>query len=109
VVVSFADKRLERLCSEEREATRTLGAPGARKLRARLADLAAAARVTDLVAGRPHALKGDRLGQFAVDLDAGRRLTFESSHDTLPRTPDGGIDWRQVTAVRIAYVGNYHA
>lgn len=58
MVLLFADDQLKRLCSEERLAKRRLGASGARKLRARLADLDAAATPSDLVAGRPHPLKG---------------------------------------------------
>jgi proteic killer suppression protein len=33
--------------------------------------MAAASRVTDLMTGNPHPLKGDRLGQFALDLSGG--------------------------------------
>lgn len=104
----MADADLEALCTTERLQKKHLGGVGARKLRARLADLAAAGRVTDLVAGRPHPLKGDRAGQFAVDLDGGRRLVFEPAHDPVPERPDGSPAWDQVTAIRIVYIGDYH-
>jgi proteic killer suppression protein len=68
----------------------------------------AAQRVTDLIAGRPHPLKGDRSGQFAVDLDGGRRLVFEAASDAPPTQDDGSIDWRQVTAVTVVFIGDYH-
>ena len=108
MVILFDSKELERLCQEERHALRSLGKDGARKLRARFADLQAAHRVTDLVAGRPHPLVGDRAGQFAVDLDGGRRLVFRPEHDPIPTRDDGAIDWARVTAVRITFVGDYH-
>ena len=79
-----------------------------RKLRTRLADLQAASSVTELVAGRPHPLVGDRAGQFAVDLEGGRRLVFVPGHDPVPRRDDGSVDWLLVTKVRIVYVGDYH-
>ena len=106
--IFFADEGLEDLCRTERLQNKHLGAAGARKLRTRLADLAAAARVSDLVSGRPHPLKGDRAGQFAVDLDGGRRLVFEPAHDPPPLHDDGSIAWNQVTSVRIVFIGDYH-
>lgn len=54
MVILFDSRELEELCLEERQAVRSLGKDGARKLRARLADLHAAFRVTELIAGRPH-------------------------------------------------------
>ena len=89
-------------------AEKKLGAASARKLKVRLVALEAAARVTDLVAGNPHPLKGDRLGQFALDLAGGWRLVFAPAHDPCPTRPDGGIEWSQVTIVSIEYIGDYH-
>lgn len=106
--ILFADDDLTELCSTERVQKKRLGNVGARKLRTRLADLSAATRVGDLVAGRPHPLKGDRAGQFAVDLDGGRRLVFEPAHEPPPRALDGSLAWDQVTAIRIVYIGDYH-
>ncbi len=106
--ILFNDKRLESLCLSQRQMTKKLGGKGARKLRARLADLQAAADVSQLHAGRPHALKRDRAGQFSVDLDGGRRLVFEPAHHPPPQHPDGSIDWRQVRAVRVVFIGDYH-
>ncbi len=106
--ILFANAALESLCSSEREGKRRLGDRSAKKLRTRLADLQAAARVTDLVAGRPHPLKRERLGQFAVDLDGGLRLVFEAANDPVPRDPGGQVAWALVTAICIAYIGDYH-
>lgn len=106
--ILFADKNLERLCSEQREAKRRLGGKGARKLRARLADLRAAARVRDLLAGRPHPLKHDRTGEFSVDLDGGRRLVFVPANEPVPLDQDGAVVWERVTSVRIVFIGDYH-
>lgn len=106
--ILFASKDLETLCTEQRAQERQLGGAGARKLRARLADLTAAATVVELPAGHPHPLRGDRAGQFAVNLDGGRRLVFEPANEPLPHRPDGGLAWERVTAVRIVYIGDYH-
>lgn len=96
------------MCLEKAAAEKKLGDVCARKLRARLSDLEAANRVSDLVAGNPHALKGDRAGQFALDLAGGLRLVFAPSHDPCPTYPGGGIDWSQVTNICIEFIGDYH-
>lgn len=106
--IDFKDRKLRELCERRDTAERKLGAPCARKLRSRLADLQAANCVTDLVAGRPHPLSGDRSGQFAVDLEGGRRLVFEPDHNPVPLRDDCGIDWSRVTRIRIVYAGDYH-
>lgn len=106
--ISFKTKKLKKLCEQTKLAAKELGPKGAKKLRARMADLAGFLVVTDLCAGRPHPLTGDRAGQFALDLDHPRRLVFEPDHDPIPRKDDGGIDWSQVTRVRIIWIGDYH-
>lgn len=106
--ILFSTAQLEKLCNEEKQAVRKLGPDCARKLRARLNNLEFAANVTELVAGDPHPLVGDRLGEFSVGLAGGKRLVFEPGHDPVPRRPDGGIDWGSVTTVRIVWIGDYH-
>ncbi|MBK1646037.1 killer suppression protein HigA [Thiocapsa imhoffii] len=106
--IVFADKDLETLCSDERQQKKRLGLAGARKLRTRLADLQAVVRVTALFAGHPHPLTGDRDGQFALRLDGGCRLVFEPADQPIPRRDDGAVEWAEVTAVRIVFIGDYH-
>ena len=108
MIVRFRDERLRRLCEQQRLMVRQLGDASARKLRTRLADLESVANVTELVAGRPHPLKGDRAGQFALELHGGHRLVFEPSHQPPPERAAGGIDWQSVDDVTIVQVGDYH-
>lgn len=96
------------MCEKQAVAEKKLGAPCARKLRIRLSELEAASRVSELVTGNPHPLKGTRKGQFALDLSGGRRLTFISANDPHPISIDGSIDWPQVTIISIEYIGDYH-
>ena len=106
--IRYTDKKLRELCEKQAVTEKKLGAACARKLRSRLSDLDTVGRVTELVAGHPHALKGDRAGQFALDLKGGRRLVFAPGNDPCPTHPDGSIDWSQVTIVSIEYIGDYH-
>ncbi len=106
--ITFASAKLQRLCEHASLMRRELGDAGSRKLRSRLADLAAAASVIELSAGRPHQLKGNRAGQFALDLHGGSRLVFEPANEPLPLSADGSISWQHVTKVRIIFIGDYH-
>ena len=106
--ISIHDKGLRRLVEEAGVQNRQLGAAGARRLRTRLAELQAAATVGHLVSGRPHPLHGDRAGQFAIDLDGGRRLVFRPSEQPPPLRADGSIAWERVAAIDIVFIGDYH-
>jgi proteic killer suppression protein len=89
-------------------AEKNLGSQCAAKLRIRLAALEAATRVTDLIAGNPHPLKGDRGGQFALSLAGGARLVISAAQNPCPTKADGSIDWSQITMVCIEFLGDYH-
>ena len=106
--VTFASKEPEKLCNRSNYAIRKLGDIAARKLQSRLADIAAAHDVTELIAGSPHPLKGDREGDFSLRLHGALRLVFRPEHNPIPRLEDRGIDWQNVTAVLIVEIGNYH-
>jgi len=105
---NFKDKKIRELCEKQAAATKKLGATCARKLRVRLDDLEAASCVTELTAGNPHPLKGDRMGQFALDLAGGFRLVFAPDQDPLPVNKDESIDWSQITIICIEFIGDYH-
>ena len=107
--ILYANKKLQSLCENRKQAEKKHGADCAKKLRTRLADLEAASRVTDLVAGNPHPLTGDRAGHFALNLAGGFRLVFSAANNPVPINQDGGIDWQSVTIVSIEFIGDYHA
>lgn len=104
----FKDKKIRELCEQKAIAERKLGPDCARKLRTRLAELEAATCVTDLHAGSPHPLKGNRVGQFALNLHGGYRLVFSPDQNPCPLHSDGGIDWAKVTIISIEFIGDYH-
>lgn len=104
----FTDSDLKLVCEQQKLAVKQLGAFCARKLRTRLADISATSNVQELVSGRPHPLKGDRLGEFSLDLHGGVRLVFVPDHDPIPETKDGSTNWMKVTKVLIIYIGDYH-
>ena len=106
--LEFVDDDTRLLCEKGKVAVKRLGAVSAKKLASRLADLSAATTVRDLCVGHPHALKGDRKGQFAVRLHGGLRLVFVPTSEEPPLTKDGDIAWNDIDCVRIIYIGDYH-
>lgn len=108
MVIEFSSPDLQALCEQQRLMTKELGNDCSRKLKTRLSDLRAAGNVAELTAGRPHPLKGDRAGQFALDLHGGKRLVFEPANNPVPTRADDSIAWDQITKVRIVFIGDYH-
>ena len=106
--IAFGDRSVEDVCRQTKLATKALGAESARKLHRRLSEIFNAENVDELVAGRPHPLTGNRLGDFALDLYGGKRLVFKPTLQPPPAKPDGSIDWKSVTKVTITELGDYH-
>ena len=82
-----------------------------RVLQIRMAVLNSARNLAQVPATPPdrcHMLRGDRMGQYAVDLVHPYRLIFEPNHDSMPRLPDGGINLEEVTSITVIEVLDYH-
>jgi len=109
--IYFRKKKLQKACSSERASIRMWGRENAKKLHQRLRELEAADNLSViycLPAARCHQLKGNRTGQFAVNLKHPFRLIFEPRHDPVPLKDDGGIDLTQITEIIIVEVEDYH-
>lgn len=108
--IHFANTRLEHDLSSQQQRVRAYGSAAATKILLRLSQLHAAPDLETARAlpGRCHELYGDRKGQFAITVAGGLRLVFEPAEHPPPRKPDGGLDWRAVTMIRILEVTNYH-
>jgi plasmid maintenance system killer protein len=111
VEVLFQDRKLEKVCSEDSRLRRKYGVKRAKLFRHRLDQLRRAKNLETMRGAqqaRCHELKGNRAGTLAVDLDHPYRLIFEPANDPIPRKADGGLNWREVTIVRILAVEDYH-
>lgn len=109
--IKYGSTWLKKRCDSEREGNKEWGLPVAKKLRLRLAELRAAARLSDISPHKParlHELYHNRAGELAVDLHGGFRLVFEPYHIPVPKKPDGGLDKDAVTAIKVIEVGDYH-
>jgi proteic killer suppression protein len=106
--ITFLDDDLREICEKEKIAKRKIGALSAKKLKTRLADIRAVNIVTDLVAGHPHPLEGDRRGEFSLRLHDGHRLVFVPDLIPVPFKESDSVDWSKVTKIKIIYIGDYH-
>ena len=108
--VTFSSKKLWEESNNQRLLQKRHGQKRAKRIIQRLSDLKASEVLEDMryVPGRCHELRGNRAGQFSLDLDHPYRLLFESANDPIPRKSDGGIDWTQVTAIKIIGVEDTH-
>ncbi len=107
---SFASKKLERQLSNAKETARAFG-NRARPLMRRLDTLKQVRCLADVPKTKPdrcHPLVGDRAGHYAVDVKENWRLEFKPDHDPLPVKKDGAIDEKEVTAIRLLGVVDYH-
>ena len=111
--ISFKSTKLEKELNEGKRLQKIHGDPRAKKIRLRLTELRAASCLDDLGPPRSgpskcHELTGERKGQLSVDLDHPYRLIFIPNHSPMPKKPDGGLDWKQVTAVTITGIEDTH-
>ncbi|WP_194948940.1 type II toxin-antitoxin system RelE/ParE family toxin [Actinomyces trachealis] len=74
--VRYADRKVEKVCIDERQMKRALDATVAKKLRLRIAELYNVESFADLLrgTGRWEQLTGDRAGQWSARLSANWRL-----------------------------------
>ena len=111
MTISFKTSSLRRTFNSKKSLVREYGDKNAKRIIIRMAVLSAASNLAAVPTAKPdrcHPLKGDRRGQYAVDLVHPFRLVFCPDHHPVPLRKDGGIDMFQVTAIKILEVEDYH-
>ena len=108
--ISYANSRIQKICTDVRAAQKVLGKAGTEVLQERLKQMQKVTCLEDLrfLPGAWHELVGDRKGQLACSLLKRVRLIFEPANDPRPLKPDGGLDWSKVTAVVNLEIVDYH-
>ncbi|MDJ0597443.1 MAG: killer suppression protein [Crocosphaera sp.] len=108
--IVFENAKLEKQCNNQQLLIKKQGKDRAKRIRRRLDDLHAASTLEDMrnLPGRCHELTHNRSCQLSLDLDHPYRLIFEPANNPVPKKPDGGLDWTQVTAIKIIGVENTH-
>ena len=108
--IEFKTNKLKKQLTDPRELVKALG-QRAKKAKQRMEEFKAAenlAVIATLPGPRCHELTGDHAGQLAVDISGNYRIVFEPYHDPIPEKDNGGLNWEQVTAIRILQIEDYH-
>lgn len=111
MIVSYATAKLESEFKDERQLLRNRGKNQANKIKLRLSTILAANYLEELrppTPGHFHSLVENKAGWIACHLDEPYRLIFEPDHNPLPKLAAGGLDWTQVTRIKILGGLNYH-
>ena len=108
--IIFKSKKFEEECNQQALLHKRHGPQRGRLLRRRLDDLRAAVSLDQMrrLPGRCHELKGDRAREISLDLDGPYGLIFEVANNPIPLKTDGGLDWTQVTSIKILAVEDTH-
>jgi proteic killer suppression protein len=108
--ICFKTRKTEKIFNSARKLQKEYGADRAKKIRLRMAVLRSAVSLAEVPEQKPdrrHGLKGDRKGQYAVDLVHPSRLIFKPK-DPVPISEGGEIDLSKVTEIVILGVEDYH-
>ena len=111
MLIYFKTKKLQKICSKQKEAIKKLGSIMAQKLQQRMMELSAADSLDDVSTLRPtrcHPLKGNRAGQFSVDLEHPYRLIFIPANDVTPDKKDSNLDLSKIDAIEIIDIVDTH-
>jgi proteic killer suppression protein len=111
MIISFKDSKTEKVFCDLKGLTRRWGPEQARVIGRRLNELAAAENLEilrSLPQLRAHELSGDRAGQISLDIKHPYRLLIVPDHEKIPRKKDGGLDWKQITKIKILGVEDTH-
>ena len=93
MLIIFHTKKLQKNCSEKKEAIKAYGDKRAKKLMQRLMELKAAENLSHIPTTPPprcHELTGNYKGTLSVDLEHPWRLLFVPANNPTPRKKDGG-------------------
>jgi proteic killer suppression protein len=110
VDIQFSSSKLNRIFNSKQELLREYGKETSKKIRIRMAVLRSSITLGDVPKKRPdrcHGLKGNRIGQYAVDLNQPFRLVFKPA-GTFTTRKDGSVDESTVTIIKILKVEDYH-
>jgi len=111
--ITFATKKLSKQCNERKSMIRAHGPQRSKKLMIVLTSLRAASDLGVFAPpysspNRCHELTGNMKGLIILDLDHPYRLIIKPVNDPVPVRPEGGLDWKKVTAIEIQGVEDTH-
>ena len=108
--LAYKNNKLQKSLTDAREIQKSYGTM-ARKVAQRMEQFLAAPNLAILMAlqgANCHPLKGDRNGEWVVNISGNYRLIFEINQNPIPANEDGSINTNLVTDIRIMGKDDYH-
>ena len=108
--ITFKSNKLEKQLTEAKEMQKAFGTM-AKKVNQRMQELIYSQNLEILKtipAANCHELKGDRKGEFAVDISGNFRIIFIPDHNPIPFKEDKSIDCIKITDIQILKTEDYH-
>lgn len=108
--ISYQSNRLKKSLTEAKEIQKQFGTM-AKKVNQRMKELSASenlAVLKSIPGANCHELKGNRKGEFALDISGNHRIIFVPDHDPLPVNEDLSLDCIRITDIEILGTEDYH-
>ncbi|MCX6221044.1 MAG: killer suppression protein HigA [Bacteroidia bacterium] len=108
--ISYQSNRLRKSLNEAKEIQKEFGTM-AKKVSQRMKELIASDNLEvlkSIPAANCHELKGNRKGEFAVDISGNHRIIFVPDHDPVPVKEDHSLDCIRITDIEILGTEDYH-
>lgn len=86
MIIEYKNNKIKKVCTNASAARKQYGQIMADLIQQRIQEIEAIDTVEEMIRygiGRCHPLKGDRKGQYAVDLEQPHRLAFTVKHDCI--------------------------
>lgn len=99
--LSFTDTEIQQLCECRIAAEKALGHQAARLLRARLADLCSAEKISEVIAGAP---KPGGRSTLVIALHPPHNLVLTPAMNPIPTKDDGETDWDAIESFYVTGV-----
>ncbi|WP_095202989.1 hypothetical protein [Mesorhizobium carmichaelinearum] len=99
--ISFKNRALRSLCEDPEAATAEYGSDVARALMNRVADIAAAETIENVIAGNPTISDSGKGDSISILLGEGHSIILMCNHLNPPTSALGKVDWSKVSRVRI--------
>jgi plasmid maintenance system killer protein len=110
--IEFKSKKLKKEMETFKECVRKYGSDNARKINQRISEMVASLNLEEFCklfrSARCHPLKGNRKGQYAIDIKHPYRIIFEPIISNEAYKDDGSLDLSKVIKIEIIEVIDYH-
>lgn len=111
MLIGYASTKLQKICTQTKDARKALSQDSADALPDRLQDLAAFGNLGLIPIRHPplhfHPLREDLSGEFAINLKGLDRVVFKPVGE-FQMAESGSVLLSSVTSVEVTFVGNYH-